>query len=68
MHTVRMTLNVDEDLLREVVEAHPGVTKTELVQRGLQALLAREAAERLAAMGGMAPRARRPKRSPWKKT
>ena len=68
MHTVRMTLNVDQALLQEVVEAHPGVTKTELVQRGLRALLAREAAERLARMGGTAPRARGPKRSAWKKT
>jgi Arc/MetJ family transcription regulator len=62
-----MTMNVDEALLNEVLEAHPGVTKTELVQRGLRALLAREAAERLAAMGGSARRARRPKRSAWKK-
>jgi hypothetical protein len=62
-----MTLNVDEALLNEVLEAHPGVTKTELVQRGLRALLAREAAERMAAMGGSAQRARRPKRSAWKK-
>jgi hypothetical protein len=67
MHTVRMTLNVDEALLSEVVESHPGVTKTELVQQGLRALLANEAAERLARMGGAAPRARRPKRSAWKK-
>jgi hypothetical protein len=63
-----MTLNVDEALLNEVVETHPGVTKTELVQRGLRALLAGEAADRLAAMGGVAPKARRPKRSAWKKT
>jgi Arc/MetJ family transcription regulator len=62
-----MTLNVDEALLTEVVEAHPGVTKTELVQRGLRALLARDAAERLAALGGTSPRARRAKRSAWKK-
>lgn len=67
MHTVRMTLNIDEALLNAALEAHPGVTKTELVQRGLRALLAREAAERLATMGGSARRARRPKRSAWKK-
>ncbi len=67
MHTVRMTLNVDEALLCEVVEAHPGVTKTALVERGLRALLAQEAAERLARMGGTAPRATRAKRSAWKK-
>jgi Arc/MetJ family transcription regulator len=65
MHTVRMTLNVNEELLAEVVEAHPGVTKTALVEQGLRALLAREAAGRLAAAGGTAKGARRAKRSAW---
>jgi hypothetical protein len=68
MHTVRMTMNIDKDLLDEVVEAHPGVTKTALVEEGLRALLAREASERLAKLGGKAPRARAPKRSAWKKS
>jgi Arc/MetJ family transcription regulator len=68
MHTVRMTMNVDEALLREVIEAHPGVTKTALVEQGLRALLARDAARRLAAMGGTAKRARSPKRSAWQRT
>jgi hypothetical protein len=68
MHTVRMTMNVDEALLSEVVESHPGVTKTALVERGLRALLAQEAAERLARTGGTARRARAPKRSAWKRT
>ena len=63
MHTVRMTLNVDQALLAEVVEGHPGVTKTALVERGLRALLAQEAAARLAEAGGTAKRARGPKRS-----
>ena len=67
MHTVRMTLNVNEALLSEVVEAHPGVTKTALIEQGLRALLAQEAAARLADMGGTAMRASAPKRSPWKK-
>jgi Arc/MetJ family transcription regulator len=67
MHTVRMTLNVDEELLKDAQEAVPGVTKTELVHQGLRALLARQAAERLAAMGGKAPRVQRPKRSAWAK-
>ena len=67
MHTVRMTMNVDEALLREVVEAHPGVTKTALVEQGLRALLAREAAGRLADLGGKAQSARRTKRSAWKR-
>jgi hypothetical protein len=62
-----MTLNVDEELLNEVVDANPGVTKTDLVHQGLKALLARQAAERLAAMGGKAPRARGTKRSAWRK-
>jgi Arc/MetJ family transcription regulator len=67
MHTVRMTLNVDEALLTEVVEAHPGVTKTALVEQGLRALLAREASVRLAEMGGSAKHARRAKRTAWKR-
>jgi hypothetical protein len=65
MHTVRMTLNVSSELLTEVVEAHPGVTKTALVEEGLRALLAKRASARLAAMGGTARGARRPKRSAW---
>ena len=67
MHTVRMTLNVDQALLSEVVEAHPGVTKTALVEQGLRALLAQRAAARLARMGGSAKRVRRAKRSAWNK-
>ena len=67
MHTVRMTLNVNEDLLTEVVEAHPGVTKTALVEQGLRALLARRAATRLAELGGKAKSATGPKRSAWKR-
>jgi hypothetical protein len=58
-----MTLNVERELLAAVVAAHPGVTKTELVQRGLRTLLTRQAEERLAKAGGSARRARRPKRT-----
>jgi Arc/MetJ family transcription regulator len=65
MHTVRMTLNVNEELLAEVVEAHPGVTKTALVEQGLRALLARQAALRLAEAGGTGKTALRAKRSAW---
>jgi len=67
MHTVRMTLNVNEELLAEVQQARPGVTKTALVEEGLRALLAREAGARLAALGGTARKARQPKRSAWKR-
>jgi hypothetical protein len=62
-----MTLNVNEALLAEVVEAHPGVTKTSLVEAGLRALLARKAGARLARLGGTAKQARAPKRSAWKR-
>ena len=67
MQTVRMSVNVDAELLKEVVAAHPGVTKTALVEEALRALLARGAALRLAALGGTANAARRPKRSAWKR-
>jgi Arc/MetJ family transcription regulator len=62
-----MTLNIDQALLAEVVEKNPGVTKTSLVEQGLRALLARDAALRLAEAGGSAKRARRAKRSAWNK-
>jgi Arc/MetJ family transcription regulator len=65
MHTVRMTLNVNEELLAEVIETHPGMTKTALVEQGLRALLAREAAARLADAGGTGKGVRRAKRSAW---
>jgi hypothetical protein len=62
-----MTLNVDQALLADVVASHPGVTKTALVEQGLRALLAQEAALRLAEAGGTVRRARRAKRSAWKR-
>jgi len=58
-------MNVDSELLAEAVEAHPEMTKTALVEQGLRALLARDAAERLANLGGKAPRVKAAKRSPW---
>jgi Arc/MetJ family transcription regulator len=67
MHTARMTMNVDQALLAEAMNAYPGATKTAVIEEGLRALLAREAAERLAALGGKAPKARRAKRSAWKR-
>jgi hypothetical protein len=62
-----MTLDINQSLLTEVQEAHPGMTKTALAEEGLRALLAREAGMRLAELGGKAPRARRAKRSAWKR-
>ena len=60
MRTARMAITVDRDLLAAALKAHPGMTETALVEEGLRALLARDAACRLAALGGKAPRARRP--------
>jgi hypothetical protein len=57
-------MNLDEQLIREATNLHPAMTRTAIIEEGLKALLARDAAFRLAAMGGTAPRARRPKRLP----
>jgi Arc/MetJ family transcription regulator len=62
-----MTMNVNQTLLAEAMNAYPGATKTAVIEEGLRALLAREAAARLAALGGKAPKARRAKRSAWKR-
>ena len=67
MH-MRTTLNIDDDLIREAARLTGVQEKTALVQRGLEALIARESARRLAALGGSEkelrpiPR-RRPRRS-----
>lgn len=64
---MRTTLDLDEDLIREARELTGIREKTALLHAGLQALVAREAARRLAAMGGTEPKLRpiprrRPKR------
>jgi Arc/MetJ family transcription regulator len=52
---MRTTLNIDETLLAQAGE-YTGVTeKTALVRMGLEALIQREAARRLAALGGTMP-------------
>ena len=51
MH-MRTTLNIDDDLLREAARLTRIQEKTTLVRRGLEALIARESARRLAALGG----------------
>ncbi len=66
---MRTTLNIDDDLLREAARLTRIQEKTTLVRRGLEALIARESARRLAALGGSEkalrpiPR-RRPRRDP----
>ncbi len=64
MQTIRTTLNLDQALIEAAAARHPGMTRTAIIEEGLRALLARDAAERLAALGGTAPRARAPKRKP----
>ena len=51
MH-MRTTLNLDEDLLREAQRLSGLTEKTSVLHAGLEALIARESARRLAALGG----------------
>jgi Arc/MetJ family transcription regulator len=53
---MRTTLNIDDGLLERAQEATGIREKTALVRAGLEALIAREAAKRLAAMGGTQPK------------
>jgi Arc/MetJ family transcription regulator len=55
---MRTTLNLDDELLAKA-RAYTGVSeKTRLVHLGLEALIQRQAALRLAALGGAAPKAK----------
>ena len=51
MH-MRTTLNIDPTLLREAAKLTGVSEKTALVRLGLQALIAKESAKRLARLGG----------------
>jgi hypothetical protein len=55
---MRTTLVIDEALLERARELSGIRQKTALVRAGLEALIAREAARRLAALGGAEPGAR----------
>jgi len=55
MH-MRTTLIINEDLLQRAKELTGIQEKTALVHAGLEALIAREAAKRLAALGGTQPK------------
>jgi len=52
---MRTTLILDEDLIKRAREASGIDEKTALVREGLRALIARESARRLAALGGSEP-------------
>ena len=49
---MRTTLNIDDALLEEATRLSGIVEKTAVVRAGLEALIARESAKRLAALGG----------------
>jgi Arc/MetJ family transcription regulator len=64
---MRTTLNIDDALLAEAARLTGIAEKTSLVRAGLEALITRESARRLAALGGSDRRAaagprRRPSR------
>jgi Arc/MetJ family transcription regulator len=52
---MRTTLALDDDLLSTARELTGVTEKTALVRAGLRALIERESARRLAALGGIAP-------------
>jgi len=49
---MRTTLNIEDELLAKAAELVGIKEKTALVRLGLEALIARESAKRLAALGG----------------
>jgi len=49
---MRTTLNIEDNLLAQAARMTGVVEKTALVRLGLEALIARESARRLAALGG----------------
>jgi Arc/MetJ family transcription regulator len=59
---MRTTLNIDEPLLALAFEYTGEKEKTALVRMGLEALVEREAARRLASLGGQMPELLIPKR------
>lgn len=56
---MRTTLNIDETLLSKAASLTGVTEKTALVRLGLQALIARESARRLAGLGGTEPQLQR---------
>jgi len=54
MH-MRTTLNIDDNLIKRAAQFTGVQEKTRLVRLGLEALISREAAKRLARLGGSDP-------------
>jgi Arc/MetJ family transcription regulator len=59
---MRMTLNLDEQLVAQAQRMTGTQDRTALIHEGLRALIARESARRLAQLGGSDPRAKAPRR------
>ena len=59
---MRTTLNIDMELIEKASSLTGVTTKTSLVRLGLEALIARESARRLAKIGGTEKRLRAPQR------
>jgi len=57
-------LNLDDGLMREAARLTGLRAKTDVIHEGLRALITRESARRLAALGGKLPMARAPRRRP----
>jgi len=55
---MRTTLNLDDSLVAQAMRLTGLKEKTAVVHAGLEALIRRESASRLAALGGTDPRAR----------
>lgn len=52
---MRTTLNIDDDLIKRAQELTGITEKTAIVKMGIEALIARESAKRLARLGGSDP-------------
>lgn len=59
---MRTTLNLDDELIREAARLTGLRAKTDVIHAGLRALITRESARRLAALGGTLPAAKAPPR------
>ena len=59
---MRTTINIDDELIERAAVLTGIKEKTSLVRLGLEALIARESAKRLAKLGGTEKRLRTPRR------
>jgi Arc/MetJ family transcription regulator len=65
---MRTTLNIEDELLAKAAELTGIKEKTALVKLGLEALIARESAKRLAALGGTEKNLRMIPRRRWEES